>query len=146
DQEDGNLTGNLKVIENTVDSKKPGSYKVTYAVIDKDGNTTTFERKIIVMMEPHKLPSTNEDSPIQKEPIHPNSEKIKPISQPKRDENTLQLILPSKHEGKLDLPSKVKPGQLPQAGGSTSMPSWIGMGFLSLATALRFRLKKMKKH
>ncbi|MGG0257488.1 immunoglobulin-like domain-containing protein, partial [Bacillus toyonensis] len=48
DQEDGNLTGNLKIVENTVDSKKPGSYKVTYAVTDKDGNTTTFEREVTV--------------------------------------------------------------------------------------------------
>ncbi|WP_100618048.1 immunoglobulin-like domain-containing protein [Bacillus cereus] len=140
DQEDGNLNGNLKVIENTIDSKKPGSYKVKYAVTDTDGNTTTFGREVIVMMEPHEFPSTSEDSP-----IHPNSEKTKPISQPTRDENTMQLIPPSKHEGNLDLPSKVKPGKLPQAGGSTSMPSWIGLGFLSLATALRFRLRKMKK-
>ncbi|EOO62149.1 hypothetical protein IKE_05734, partial [Bacillus cereus VD196] len=39
DKEDGDLIGKLKVTENTVDSKKPGSYKVKYEVTDKDGNT-----------------------------------------------------------------------------------------------------------
>ncbi|EJR90719.1 immunoglobulin-like domain-containing protein, partial [Bacillus cereus] len=34
DKEDGDLTGKLKVTENTVDSKKPGSYKVKYEVTD----------------------------------------------------------------------------------------------------------------
>ncbi|EOO59185.1 LPXTG-domain-containing protein cell wall anchor domain, partial [Bacillus cereus VD196] len=51
----------------------------------------------------------------------------------------------SKYGAQGDIQSKVKTRQLPQAGGSTSMLSWMGIGLVSLATALRFRLRKMKK-
>ncbi|MGG0396737.1 Ig-like domain-containing protein, partial [Bacillus toyonensis] len=48
DKEDGNLTGKMKVMENTVDSQKQGTYKVKYEVTDRDGNTVAFERAVTV--------------------------------------------------------------------------------------------------
>ena len=40
DTEDGNLTNDIKIIENTVNTKKPGTYKVVYEVTDKQGAKT----------------------------------------------------------------------------------------------------------
>ncbi|MBA3925412.1 immunoglobulin-like domain-containing protein, partial [Listeria rustica] len=41
DKEDGNLTSSIKVITNTVDTTKAGTYTVEYSVTDSDKNTTT---------------------------------------------------------------------------------------------------------
>ncbi|EUJ32194.1 immunoglobulin-like domain-containing protein, partial [Listeria cornellensis] len=41
DSEDGNVTSQVKVTANNVDTSKVGTYHVTYAVTDSDGNTTT---------------------------------------------------------------------------------------------------------
>ena len=48
DKEDGNLTNNIKVIKNTVDTKKVGEYEVTYQVTDSFNNTTTLTIKVVV--------------------------------------------------------------------------------------------------
>lgn len=52
DVEDGDITSKLKVTATTVDTKKPGTYKVKYEVTDKDGQTTEFVRKVIVFSKP----------------------------------------------------------------------------------------------
>ena len=48
DAEDGDITKNIKVIENTVDTTKIGEYKVVYEVSDSKGKTTTKEIKVTV--------------------------------------------------------------------------------------------------
>lgn len=48
DDEDGDLTDKLKVIENSVDISKEGTYKVVYEVTDNDGAVVTKEIKVIV--------------------------------------------------------------------------------------------------
>ena len=50
DTEDGNITKDIKVT-GTVDTNKPGKYELTYTVTDKDGNTTTVKRTVIVNMK-----------------------------------------------------------------------------------------------
>ena len=47
DDEDGEIT-NITANSNGVDNKKPGSYKVTYVAIDKEGESTTFEAIVVV--------------------------------------------------------------------------------------------------
>ena len=47
DYDDGDLTKNITV-ENTVDIKLPGTYKVLYNVTDSNGNKTTVARVVIV--------------------------------------------------------------------------------------------------
>ncbi|MFR3072326.1 MAG: immunoglobulin-like domain-containing protein, partial [Paeniclostridium sp.] len=47
DTEDGNISKDIKVT-GTVDTNKPGKYELTYTVTDKDGNTTTVKRIVIV--------------------------------------------------------------------------------------------------
>ena len=48
DAEDGDLTSKIKVVENTVNTKKEGTYKVIYEVTDNRNKKTTKEIKVIV--------------------------------------------------------------------------------------------------
>ena len=48
DKEDGDITKNIKVKENTVNNKTPGTYKVIYEVKDSLGKTATKEIKVVV--------------------------------------------------------------------------------------------------
>ncbi|MGL5353129.1 MAG: immunoglobulin-like domain-containing protein, partial [Clostridium sp.] len=48
DKEDGDLTSKIKVIENTVDTSKAGTYKVVYQVEDSKGAKSTKTISIIV--------------------------------------------------------------------------------------------------
>nr|WP_271000920.1 immunoglobulin-like domain-containing protein [Listeria seeligeri] len=52
DKEDGDITSNVKVTDNPVDTLTPGSYEVTYEVTDSDGNKATFTRTVIVTEAP----------------------------------------------------------------------------------------------
>jgi hypothetical protein len=51
DKEDGNITKDIKVIENTVDTSKAGKYKVVYAVTDSNGATTTEDITVTVKLK-----------------------------------------------------------------------------------------------
>ncbi len=51
DKEDGNITKDIKVIENTVDTSKAGTYKVVYAVTDSSGATTTEDITVTVKLK-----------------------------------------------------------------------------------------------
>ena len=48
DKEDGDLTANITVKENTVDTTKAGTYKVVYEVVDSKNKKTTKEIKVTV--------------------------------------------------------------------------------------------------
>ena len=48
DVEDGNITNKIKVTENTVDTRTPGEYKVTYEVTDSANAKTTKTIKVTV--------------------------------------------------------------------------------------------------
>ena len=52
DKEDGDLTSKIKVISNTVDTKKAGTYEVTYQVTDSQGATVTKTIKVTVKAVP----------------------------------------------------------------------------------------------
>ena len=56
DKEDGDLTSSIKVVENTVNTKKSGKYKVTYKVTDSDNNETTLT--INVTVKAKEMPKT----------------------------------------------------------------------------------------
>jgi hypothetical protein len=55
DPEDGDLT-NAIVIDNPVDTDTPGTYTVTYAVVDSAGNQAQAERTVIVEAAPPPPP------------------------------------------------------------------------------------------
>lgn len=48
DDIDGNLTDDIEISGDTVDTSKPGTYTVVYTVSDKAGNTVTASRKVTV--------------------------------------------------------------------------------------------------
>lgn len=52
DKEDGDLTSKIKVIKNTVDTKKAGTYEVAYQVTDSQGATITKTIKVTVKTAP----------------------------------------------------------------------------------------------
>lgn len=58
DKEDGDLTSKIKVIHDTVDTKKAGTYEVTYQVADSQGASVTKTIKVTV-----KAATVNPDKP-----------------------------------------------------------------------------------
>ena len=46
DEEDGNLTSNIEILNNTVDTSKAGTYEVTYKVTDSKGASTIKTIKV----------------------------------------------------------------------------------------------------
>ncbi len=58
DQEDGDITSDINVLNNNVDVNTPGIYQVKYSVIDSDDNISYKE--IIVTVEPDKSNENNE--------------------------------------------------------------------------------------
>ncbi|SCI49802.1 Bacterial Ig-like domain (group 2) [uncultured Clostridium sp.] len=73
DKEDGDLTEKIEVIENTVDTKTAGEYKVVYKVTDLDGASFTKEIKVTVN-EKLQLPEIPEVDP--EEPELPSDPEI----------------------------------------------------------------------
>ena len=51
DTEDGDLTSKIEVVENTVNTKSSGEYKVTYKVVDSKNKETVKTIKVIVLKD-----------------------------------------------------------------------------------------------
>ncbi len=64
DIEDEDLTDQIKVIKNTVDTSKVGTYEVTYEVKDSDGNVTQKTVNVYVVDNTFDQPETNGLSPL----------------------------------------------------------------------------------
>ena len=56
DKEDGDLTDQIEIVKNTVDTSKAGLYSVTYEVTDKDG--ASVEKSINVVVKEKTAPPT----------------------------------------------------------------------------------------
>lgn len=52
DIEDGDLLAHVQITANNVDTRQPGTYEVTYEVMDRDGNTAMFTRQVVVTEAP----------------------------------------------------------------------------------------------
>ncbi|MEE0492215.1 VWA domain-containing protein [Catenibacterium sp.] len=72
DEEDGDITNEIEVVKNTVNTKKAGEYEVTYKVTDNDGATRAKTIKVTVK-EKAPVPSTDKD----KTPTSPSKDKDK---------------------------------------------------------------------
>ncbi|MBC1307549.1 LPXTG cell wall anchor domain-containing protein [Listeria booriae] len=130
DQEDGDLTKQIEVISNTVDTSQPGTYKVVYRVTDSDNNTV--EKTITVTV----LPKATEITP---PPATPEITPVVPAKTP--------IITPVEHITSIITPdttpivTQTAP-ELPTTGDqSTKTPILLGGALISLAYFL-FRRKK----
>ena len=68
DNEDGDLTSKIKVIHNTVDTKKAGTYEVTYQVADSQGASVTKTIKVTVKaatVNPDKSDNDKNDGSVE---------------------------------------------------------------------------------
>ncbi|MBC1558540.1 DUF5011 domain-containing protein [Listeria booriae] len=130
DQEDGDLTKQIEVIINTVDTSQPGTYKVVYRVTDSDNNTV--EKTITVTVLPKAAvitppPATPEITPVvpAKTPIITPVEHITSIITP----DITPIVIQTAPE-------------LPTTGDQSSKtPILLGGALISLAYFL-FRRKK----
>ena len=76
DQEDGDITNNIQIIENTVNTTVPGEYKITYQVIDSS-NTNTV-KTIRVLVKENKAPEIEaSDKTISKKDDYNPLDKVK---------------------------------------------------------------------
>lgn len=62
DKEDGDITKNVRVIENTVDVNKPGTYKVTYQATDSQSTSVTQTISISVVKNIETTPRNNSEN------------------------------------------------------------------------------------
>lgn len=123
DKEDGDLTKQIEVISNTVDTSQPGTYKVVYRVTDSDNNTV--EKTITVIV----LPKATEITP------PPATPEITPVVAPV--EHITSIITPDT----TPIVTQTAP-ELPTTGDqSTKTPILLGGALISLAYFL-FRRKK----
>ncbi|MBC2180947.1 DUF5011 domain-containing protein [Listeria booriae] len=130
DKEDGDLTKQIEVISNTVDTLQPGTYKVVYRVTDSDNNTV--EKTITVTV----LPKATEITP---PPATPEITPVVPVKTPR--------IAPVEHITSIITPDttpiviQTSP-ELPTTGDQSSkIPILLGGALISLAYFL-FRRKK----
>ncbi|MBC2263962.1 DUF5011 domain-containing protein [Listeria booriae] len=130
DQEDGDLTKQIEVISNTVDTSQPGTYKVVYRVTDSDNNTV--EKAITVTV----LPKATAITP---PPATPEITPVVPVKTP--------IITPVEHITSIITPdttpivTQTSP-ELPTTGDQSSKtPILLGGALISLAYFL-FRRKK----
>jgi Protein of unknown function (DUF1343)/Domain of unknown function (DUF5011) len=78
DEEDGDLTSSIKVVENTVDTSKVGEYIVNYSVSDSNGASTSKKINVTVIEdnEDDNNNGGNEDSDNTNKPENNNSGKL----------------------------------------------------------------------
>ncbi len=76
DEEDGDLTNVIEIIENTVDTSKVGTYQITYKVTDQDGASFTKTIKVVVNgKEEIIIPNPEEPNPEKPNTNEPNTNK-----------------------------------------------------------------------
>lgn len=71
DKEDGNLTKQIAVLASDVNV--PGTYHVTYEVVDSDGNSAMFTRTVVVKAVAKPVEPTKPVKPVM---IHPDADPI----------------------------------------------------------------------
>ncbi|MBC2023993.1 immunoglobulin-like domain-containing protein [Listeria booriae] len=130
DKEDGDLTKQIEVISNTVDTSQPGTYKVVYRVTDSDNNTV--EKTITVTVLPKATaitppPATPEITPV----VPAKTPTITPV------EHITSIII----RDTTPIVTQTSP-ELPTTGDQSSKtPILLGGALISLAYFL-FRRKK----
>ncbi|MGG7058058.1 immunoglobulin-like domain-containing protein [Clostridium tertium] len=152
DYEDSDLTEKI-VITGEVNTSVPGTYEITYSVTDKDGNTTTIIRKVIVKQEekpviPEKpetpeVPETPETPEVPEVPVEPENPGIeeKPEApntsdKPNDSKDVIDDSLTSEDENKKN--------ELPQTGATISNMQTSVFAMLSIAIGTLLSRRKRK--
>ncbi len=91
DNEDGNLTANVSIKSNTIDSNKVGIYSLTYEVSDKDGNTT--KRKVDIFIKDARTVGGEADSNAKTKPYLNAMNKVFNLNTPIDDTKLLTDVL-----------------------------------------------------
>ncbi|MDC4239988.1 DUF1343 domain-containing protein [Clostridium tertium] len=96
DEEDGDLTSYIKVVENTVDTSKAGEYVVNYSVSDSNGASTSKKINVTVK-EDNSTPKPDDNNNKPEEPSKPDDNN-KPGESPKPNDNNIK---PNNNSGSL---------------------------------------------
>ena len=96
DEEDGDLTSYIKVVENTVDTSKAGEYVVNYSVSDSNGASTSKKINVTVK-EDNSTPKPDDNNNKPEEPSKPDDNN-KPGESPKPNDNNSK---PNNNSGSL---------------------------------------------
>lgn len=123
DAEDGDLTDQIKVIKNTVDTSKAGTYEVTYEVTDSAGATTTKTIKVTV----------------KEEPTVPKDDKKEEIS------NTVKEEMVNKTDTKAKETTTVTKNKKVKTGDQTPLFTYIFMTSISLILGFFVFIKNFRK-
>ncbi|MBC1373401.1 DUF5011 domain-containing protein [Listeria booriae] len=136
DAKDGDITAKLVILENTVDTSKPGIYKVVYQVTNSVGETTIKEVRVTVL--PVLTPEPTPANPVTPaEPITP----VKPIvpNAPSQPENGISVHADS---NAIKKDPAITKESLPKTGDSTSVAPLFGAILLLAGLGILYRRKE----
>ncbi len=135
DKEDGDITNQVKIIQNNLDTSKPGAYEIVYEVTDSDGNKTNFSRIVIIT----ELPIDDTDSNAQDNDAEKQIDDVTNKANP----NAMNNDSGNQQKAYSSSPTvKEITGALPKTGDSESKTTGlIGLGLL-IAGSLFFWRKK----
>ncbi|MBC1357939.1 immunoglobulin-like domain-containing protein [Listeria booriae] len=136
DAKDGDITAKLVILENTVDTSKPGIYKVVYQVTNSVGETTIKEVRVTVL--PVLTPEPTPANPVTPtEPIIP----VKPIAPnaPYQPENGISVHADT---NAIKKDPAITKESLPKTGDSTSVAPLFGAILLLAGLGILYRRKE----
>lgn len=145
DDEDGDLTDKIEIVDNTVDTSKAGEYMVVYKVKDKDGASATKTIKVTVKDEDKDKDKEDDDQPI--DPKKPeNKDKGTAGNKSSKVNNTDN----KNNKNNIKAPSKTaqsgKTVKSVNTGDNTNVVIWGGVLLLSLLISAAALFARRKKH
>ena len=80
DKEDGDITKNIKVVSNSVDTQNAGEYVVEYEIVDSYGNKFTHKRDILVSEKEEnkevEVATSNEDTITEEKSLEESNDEV----------------------------------------------------------------------
>ena len=126
DKEDGNITKDIRVIENTVDTSKVGTYKVVYEVTDKQGAKTTKTITVTVIND-NTGNSTNNSTSTESKPSGNTNDIV--------GNNEITINKPNNSQQNNQVTSNPKTGD-------TGILGFVGLGVASLVGLVSNRKRR----
>ena len=118
DEEDGDVTASLEVLDHNVDTSVAGTYYITYRVTDKDGASSVKTIKVVVK-DKEAIPEPAPEEPAKPETPQKPEQPAMPVEKP--DSN------------------------IPQTGDSTNVNLWISLIAVSGIMLTVFGIRRKKK-